>query len=128
MNPGGSPFVCSHDFTAAGIYNFFTENGVGFLPILRSLTKWSIQVTGLDANGANVAAGDWDAFLQGSNDGIGYDDQTGAMLEHKQGVNADGSVVRSSGNLMAVRAVRINLASLTLGSAAKVRVTVIGAA
>jgi len=115
-------FFCQQDFITAGY-----SSPLDISIVVPVCNKWSLQVTGLDANGANVAAEAWDVTLQASNDGVGYDgDTTTAMLRHVSGTNADGAVVKSNGNLMPVRRARVHVVSVTLGSATKIRVTAVG--
>ena len=113
-------------FTATGYANVCTADIP--LPLTRIPSKWSIQVTGVAADGTtNVAASSWTVSLQGSLDGIGYDgDSTAAIVVHTNGTNADGSVVTSGANFSPVRFVRIHCSSLSKGSANGILVSVVG--
>lgn len=120
------PFVFQKLFTGTGTYNFLTAEAVATMKLRRSITKWSLQVTGVDASGAVVAAPtSWTVNLQGSLDGLSYG--TAAMLTHTNTVNANGDVVDSAGNFKPRLGVQINVSALTLGPAAGILVTVEGA-
>ena len=123
----GLPYFTQRaNFSATGYANVCTADIP--LPLQRIPTKWSIQVTGVAADGkTNVAASSWTVSLQGSLDGIGYDgDSAAAIVAHTNGTNADGSVVKSGGNFSPVRFVRIHCSALSLGSAASILVSVVG--
>ena len=116
-------------FRATGYSNSFEEEAIEGrpLPLQRIPSKIAIQVTGLDAAGARLAATAWEVELQGSLDMLAYDSDAGAMLTHKSGTNADGDCVRSDGKLMISRAMRVHVRSLTLGAADSILVTVVAA-
>ena len=117
------PFVFSKIFTTTGTYNFLTE--IAQQPLQRGLSKWSLQVTGVDATGKIVAAPtSWTAALQGSLDGISYG--TAVVLTHTNTVNANGDIVDTAGNFHPRRFVQINVSALVLGAAAGILVTVEG--
>ena len=93
----------------------------------RSVANWSMQVTGLNAGGANVAATSWTVTLQGSNNGLGYDGDSQALLTHSgASTNPDGSMVRTAAPVGPVRYVRIHCNALSLGSATGIQVDVTG--
>ena len=118
-------FVQQVKFTTPGYANAFLVDGSTALH--RIPTIWALQVTGLNAAGANVAAGAWSVSAQASLDGIGYDgDTTTALLSHVSGTNADGAVVKSNSSFMAARYVRLHCTSLTLTNAAAIYVSLLG--
>ena len=119
-------FIQQYEFTTTGYNNVFTAE-LPAIPLLPIPNKWSLQVTGIDASGAVAAPSAWTVTAQASLDGLGYDDDTGAMLTHVNTANANGAVVKSNGNLMIARFVRLHCVALTLGaSAVKIRVTLMG--
>ena len=118
------PFVFDKIFTGTGTYNFITDVE-STRKLLRCLSKWSLQVTGVDATGKVVAAPtSWTVTLQGSLDGISYG--TAVILTHTNTANANGDTVDTAGNFHPRRVVQINVSALALGPAAGLRVTVEG--
>lgn len=95
----------------------YTATGNSAVPFQLSQIKtyyWSIQVKGTGA-----AATSWDARLEGSNDGVHFQQ----IIQNNA---TDGSVVFST--TPAVFAFyRIRVAALTLGSATNIVVTAVGA-
>jgi len=122
----GLPLVTrTHEFTTTG-YADAMDLGLA-LPFQHIPNKWSLQVTGLTAGNVVAAPTSWEVRLQRSLDGLAYDDDSGAMLEHASASNANGSVVSTDGNLRPCRQVRIHVVSLNLGATAtKIRVSVVG--
>jgi hypothetical protein len=126
MAEGLPLYTQSVKFKATGIDNVFTAN-MPLIPMTRIPSVWSIQVTGLAADGKTIAAASaWEVNLEGSIDGIAYDDDAGTMLNHKGGVNANGAVVKSNNNFMAARFVQLHCKTLTLGPADSILVNVVG--
>jgi len=124
----GLPLVFSYDFTTTGTYNLFTSVPE-LIPLLRSLNKWAIQVTGLDANGAIAAPTSWDVMLLGSLDNIAYN-ETSLIAEHVNTSSSNGDVVwqtTSSKSFYLCRFCLIKVKALVLGATAtKIRVTIMG--
>lgn len=103
--------------TAPGYANAFLVDGATALHRIPSI--WSLQVTGVNAAGANVAATAWSVTAQASLDNLGYDgDTTAGIISHVSGTNADGAVVKSNQNFLPTRYVRIHCTSLTLNGGA----------
>jgi len=98
------------------------------LPLQRIPSKWSLQVSGLAADGkTNVAATSWNVTLQGGGDGIGYDGDSQAILTHASVTNPDGSTVRTTSPVGPARRVRIHCQALSLGATCtQIVVSVVG--
>ena len=95
----------------------YTATGNSAAPYQLSQIKtyyWSIQVKGTTA-----AATSWDVRLEGSNDGVNFQQ----ILQHNA---TDGSVVFSATPAVC-SFYRIRVATLTLGSATNIVVSVVGA-
>ena len=103
-----SPQVDS--FVAIGIGNVYERADKNIFK------RYSIQVAG-DA----VAATAWSVDLEGSLNGVNFD----TILTHTTGTG-DGKVMYSGAEVYPAKYIRSNLASLTLGSATKLKVYILG--
>jgi hypothetical protein len=89
-------------------------------------TKYSLQVTGVDAAGAAAAPSAWDVLLLASLDGVTYTEAS-KILEHVNTSNGNGDVVFSAGSFYPARAWAIKCKALTLGATAtKIKVAILG--
>lgn len=123
--------VIQHSFTATGKYQYPEAVESVSESLLRIPTKFAIQVSGRDSAGASQAASAWDVIVEPSLDGINFNDMTTPMLEHVSTANSDGDVVwsgASGATFRGVRYLKINLKSVTLGSAHDILVTLLGLA
>lgn len=92
-------------------------------------SRWALQVTGLNAAGAITAPSAWDVIIQPSLDGIAWNDMSTPMLEHVNGTNGNGDVVWSGAagaTFRGLRFLKIDVKTLTLGTATKILVTLMG--
>lgn len=113
-------------YTATATVNL-PEAIEGFNPSFQRLPmRWALQVTGVAADGKTlVTPSTWDVILQPSLDGVAYNDMTSPFMEHKNGTNGNGDVVWGGSNFYPVRQVAVHIKTLTLGSAAKIYLSVI---
>jgi len=124
--PNGLPLVTrTAIFKATGFVDV-TKLGLA-IPLTHVPTKWSMQVTGLDAAGKVVTAPTaWNVTLLGSQDGLGYDSDAAALLTHVNGTNGNGDSVDTGANFKVRRWVKIHCVSLTISPADHILVTVTG--
>lgn len=90
------------------------------LTLERPFNNWLLQVYGLDSMGDPQAATAWSVNLKG-----GYDaDKVGTILNHVNTSDSDGDLKAIEG--MLAQYIEVDVASLTLGSAATIVVVVMG--
>lgn len=116
------------DFTTTGTYAPFKSEGV-MVPLTRPVSKWSMQVSGLSALNLAASLTAWNVVLVGSIDGI-YFPATSILVSHVSGTNANGDVafptVSTFSPFRDAKYVQLNIVSLTLNAATKIRVSVRG--
>lgn len=120
----GSPLVKQqYDFTGTGTQELVSNSGnVPPLPLQAIPKIWTLQLSGLNSSGTPQAASAWSLIVEGSIDGINWSQ----IFNHISGTNADGSIMFSGANDYPVNYIRMRMVSLTLGSASKVRVSLLG--
>ena len=107
------------EFTATG------QVQIGTIPAQAVPTKYALQVTGVDANGAVVAVTAWDVQLIGGLDNLAFNESS-KILEHVQTSQKNGDTIYSSGAFFPARYWVIKCKALTLGAAVKIKVQAIG--
>jgi len=89
-------------------------------------TRYSMQVTGVDANGDAAAPTAWDVLLLASLDGVTYTEAS-KIIQHVNTSNGNGDVVFSAGSFYPARAWAVKCKTLTLGATAvKIKVAILG--
>jgi hypothetical protein len=89
-------------------------------------TKYSLQVTGVDAAGAAAAPTAWDVLLLASLDGVTYNEAS-KIIEHVNGTNGNGDVLFTQDKFYPARFWAIKCKALTLGApAVKIKAAVLG--
>jgi hypothetical protein len=98
-------------------------------PLALVPVKWAIQVTGYNSSNVITAPSAWDVILQPSLDGVAFNDMTTPFLEHKNATNGNGDVVTSgttAAQFFPTRFYKIDVKTLTLGSASRINICVVG--
>lgn len=119
----------SPEFTTTGLYDPFLDTETGALiPLVRPVSKWSMQVSGLLANNTAGSLSSWTVYLMGSIDGI-YFNTNNPILTHANGTNNNGDVVWPTVSTISpfrdIRFIRLNV-TVALNAATKIRVSVRG--
>lgn len=88
-------------------------------------TRYSMSVTGYDANGAVAIPTAWDVLLLASLDGVNYVEAS-KILEHVNTSHSNAQVIFSAGSFYPARAWAVKCKGLNLGPAAKIKVAILG--
>ena len=107
----------------------FTATGTALLSEHRAQaipSKYSMQVTGVDVNGAAAAPTSWDVLLLASLDGLVYNEAS-KILEHVNTSQGNGDVVFSAGSFYPSLFWQVKCKALVLGATAvKIKVRILG--
>ncbi len=114
----------------SGSFEFAATGQTTVFPDLATVydvpTKYSMQVTGVDANGAAAAPTSWDVLLLASLDGVTYIEAS-KILEHVNTSHSNGQVIFSAGSFYPARAWAVKCKALDLGATAvKIKVAILG--
>ena len=123
--------LVAYAFTTTGTLLIPEQNESKNVPFVVAPTKWTLQVTGVDNTNTPQTPSAWDVIVQPSLDGIGFNDMTTPILEHKNGTNGNGDCSFASPSsfpsLFPLRFLKIHVKTLTLGaSATKILVSLLG--
>ena len=96
----------------------FTAAGSGTaIEVGAAVQNFSLQVVGDE-----VAATAWDVALEGSLDGVNFE----PLLTHVSGTNSNGAIVFNGNQVYPVMFIRSKVNSVTLGSATRILVYILG--
>ena len=128
MKSASIPIVrFSYDFTASSPtpvkMAYEAADPVPFMHIPKS---WAIQVTGYDVNGAQASPTSWDVLLEGSLDGVAFNEGS-VILEHANTTKAIGDTIYNLGNVYPTNYIALKCKALVLGATCmKIVVNVLG--
>lgn len=118
-------------FSTTGTFDPYTDPDAGALLALgASPFLWSLQVTGLAADGVTQASlTSWDVRLLGSLDGLAFP-VTSMLVQHVNTANANGDTTFSNsasiGQFRGAKFIRLNVNALSLNAATQIKVSVEG--